>query len=136
MPDTLSTLEDQRTQLLRQIAQLGDFRTGSITGTVGRCGKPNCHCARPQDPGHGPNFRLTRKVDGKTVTETFPSLVALRKAQREVGAFHQFLRLSRALVEVNEKICRLRPLPEAQADERSEQEKKQQKRFSKKSLKK
>lgn len=136
MPDTLRTLEDQRTQLLRQIAPLGDFRTGSITGTVGRCGKPNCHCARPQDPGHGPNFRLTRKVDGKTVTETFPSSVALRKAQREVGAFHQFLRLSRALVEVNEKICRLRPVPEPQQDGRSEQEKKRRKRFSKKSLKK
>jgi hypothetical protein len=136
MPDTLSILEDQRTQFLRQIAQLGDFRTGSITGTVGRCGKPNCHCARPQDPGHGPNFRLTRKVDGKTVTESFPSLGALRKAQREVGVFHQFLQLSRALIEVNEKICRLRPLPEAQPEGRSEQEKKRRKRFSKKSLKK
>lgn len=136
MPNTLGTLEDQRTQLLRQIAQLGDFRTGSITGTVGRCGKPNCHCARPQDPGHGPNFRLTRKVDGKTVTETFPSLVALRKAQREVAAFHRFLQLSRALIELNEKICRLRPVPDPQQDQGSVQEKKRRQRFSKKSPKK
>lgn len=136
MPDNLSTLEDHRIQLLRQMARLGDFRTGSITGTVGRCGKPTCHCAQPRDPGHGPNFRLTRKVDGKTVTETFPSLVALHKAQREVAVFHHFLQLSRALIEVNEKICRLRPLPEPQQEEGWGQEKKQRKRFSKKSAKK
>src|SRR5712691_5594918 len=128
MGETLTALEDQRTQLLQQIAGLGDFRTGSITVTTGRCGKPNCHCARPRDAGHGPNFRLTRKVDGTTVTETFPSPAALDKAQREVAEFHKFLHLSRALIEVNEKICRLRPLPEPQDAERSAQEKKQRKR--------
>src|SRR5437899_8998483 len=89
MGETLTALEDQRTQLLQQIAGLGDFRTGSITVTTGRCGKPNCHCARPRDAGHGPNFRLTRKVDGTTVTETFPSPAALDKAQREVAEFHK-----------------------------------------------
>ena len=133
MGETLTALEDQRTQLLQQIAGLGDFRTGSITVTTGRCGKPNCHCARPRDAGHGPNFRLTRKVDGTTVTETFPSPAALDKAQREVAEFHKFLHLSRALIEVNEKICRLRPLPEPQDAERSAQEKKQRKRSSRKS---
>src|SRR2546428_192510 len=76
MGETLTALEDQRNQLLQQIAGLGDFRPGSITVTTGRCGKPNCHCARPRDAGHGPNFRLTRKVDGTTVTETFPSQAA------------------------------------------------------------
>ena len=34
--------------------------------------------------GHGPNFRLTRRVAGKTATETFDSPAALRKAQQEV----------------------------------------------------
>src|SRR2546422_4076018 len=99
MGETLTALEDQRTQLLQQIAGLRDFRTGSITVTTGRCGKPNCHCARPRDAGHGPNFRLTRKVDGTTVTETFPSPAALDKAQREVAEFHKFLHLSRALID-------------------------------------
>jgi hypothetical protein len=41
----------------------------------------------PGSAGHGPNFRLTRKVAGKTVTETFASPAALRKAQREVAEF-------------------------------------------------
>ena len=32
----------------------------------------SCHCAKPHDPGHDPQFRLTRRVAGKTVTETSP----------------------------------------------------------------
>jgi uncharacterized protein DUF6788 len=73
MPDSLSTLESQRAALLRQISNLDDMRPGSITGTGGRCGNPNCHCHRPEDPGHTPHPRLTYRRDGKTVTESFSS---------------------------------------------------------------
>ena len=69
MAHTLPELELRRSELLRQIAALGDFRSGSITSIRGRCGKPNCHCHKPNHPGHGPNFRLTRKRKGKTVSE-------------------------------------------------------------------
>lgn len=129
MPDPLSTLEQQRSDILVRILQLGDFRSGSITAIKGRCGKPSCHCHQPGQVGHGPNFRLTRKVDGKTVSESFSSGAELRKAQREVEAFHRFRQLSQDLLEVNEKICRARPV----ADTLSPEEKKQRKRFAKKS---
>ena len=110
MPDSLSVLEQQRSAILMRFLQLGDFRSGSITAINGRCGKPTCHCHQPGQPGHGPNFRLTRKVDGKTVSESFSSAAELRKAQQEVAAFHRFRELSRDLMEVNEKICRARPV--------------------------
>ena len=55
---------------------------------------------------------MTRKVNGKTVSETFSSPAQRRKAQREVEAFHRFRELSRELLEVNEQICRLRPVSE------------------------
>jgi hypothetical protein len=55
----------------------------------------------------------------------------LRKAQREVAEFHKFQALSQALVEVNERICQLRPVEGE--EELSEQEKKRQKRSSKRS---
>jgi hypothetical protein len=70
MPQTLPALEGERTPLLADISKLGDFRSGSITSVVRRCGKPNCHCARPQGAGHGPDFRLTDKLHGKTRTES------------------------------------------------------------------
>jgi hypothetical protein len=59
MPPSLCDLEQQREVLAQRIAELGDLRPGSITGTSGRCGKPECHCHQPRHPGHGPNFRLT-----------------------------------------------------------------------------
>jgi hypothetical protein len=129
LPDSLSTLEQQRSGILTAIVQLGDFRSGSITAINGRCGKPSCHCHQPGQPGHGPNFRLTRKVDGKTVSESFSSAAELRKAQREVKAFHRFRQLSQDLLEVNERICRARPVEDAMSPE----EKKRLKRSGKKS---
>ena len=122
MIGTLSQWEKERVQIVRDIAGLGDFRWGSITGIMGRCGKANCGCHQPGHPGHGPNFRLTRKVQGKTVSETFSRRATLRKAQREVEEFHKFRALSETLVEVNEKICKLRPVEEEEA-EMSEAEK-------------
>jgi hypothetical protein len=112
-----------------RILELGDFRTGSITAISGRCGKPNCRCHQPNQPGHGPNFRLTRKINGKSVSETFSSAVELRKARREVEAFHRFRLLSQELLEVNEEICRARPA----VDTLSPEEKKRRKPSSRKS---
>jgi hypothetical protein len=123
LPVSIAVLEQQRSSILTQILELGDLRSGSITAINGRCGKPNCHCHQPDQPGHGPNFRLTRKINGKSVSESFSSAAELRKAQREVDAFHRFRQLSQELLEVNEKICRARPV----VDTLSPEEKKRRK---------
>jgi hypothetical protein len=123
MPDSLPALEEQRSQLLRQIANLGDLRSGSICAVARRCGKPNCHCAKPKDPGHDPQLRLTRKVDGKTVAESFSSPAAFHKAQAEIREYQRLQQLSAELVDINEKICRLRPL-QTQPDRWTAEEKK------------
>lgn len=129
MSNPLPALEMQRAAIQQQIAQLGDMRSGSITTTGGRCGNPHCHCHEKDDPGHGPFFRLTRKVDGKTVTETFATPTALRKAQKEIGEYHRFRELSRDLLETNEKICRARPIEDILTPE----EKKRLRRSTRKS---
>jgi hypothetical protein len=110
MAESLADLEHQRGAILQQMLRLPDFRSGSITATRGTCGKPTCRCHQPNQPGHGPNFRLTRKVKGKTVTETFATPAELDKAQREVQAYHRFRQLAQALLEINEKICHARPV--------------------------
>lgn len=110
MPDSLAALEGERTKLLQQFLTLGDLRPGSVTVSMRRCGKPTCHCARHHDPGHLPQFRLSRKVDGKTVNESFPTPEAMRKAQREVAEFQRWQQLGQQLVALNEKICGLRPV--------------------------
>jgi hypothetical protein len=127
MPDSLADLEGRRVAVQSQIAQLGDMRSGSITGTKGCCGTPNCHCHQAGDPGHGPYYRLTRKVKGKTVTETLSTPASLAKAQREVAECQRFRELGDQLLEVNEQICQLRPveeiLPPAQEKKRSKRSK-------------
>jgi hypothetical protein len=128
MADSLSTLEARRARTQLQISRLGDMRSGSITSTGGRCGNQGCRCHQPGDPGHGPFYRLTRKVNGKSVTETFSTPTALRKAQREVEEFHRFRQLSHDLLKVNEKICKLRPVE----DTLTPKQKKRRKRSSRK----
>src|SRR5450631_4219841 len=71
MPDSLADLERHRANIQSELVRLGDMRSGSITSTGGRCGNLNCHCHWPGDAGHGPYYRLTRKVGAKTVTERF-----------------------------------------------------------------
>lgn len=110
MPVFLPELEAERSQILRQFTTLGDLRPGSICAVARRCGKPTCHCAKPNDPGHDPQIRLTRTVDGRTVAESFPSPNAWRKAQAEIDEYHRFQKLSTELITVNEKICKRRPL--------------------------
>jgi hypothetical protein len=123
MPESLSELESERSKILRQFTRLGDLRPGSISAVTRRCGKSTCHCAQPHGPGHDPQIRLTRKVDGKTVAESFPSPAAFRKAQAEIHEYHRLQKLSAALVAVSEKICRLRPVEEQAAGWTAEEKK-------------
>lgn len=130
MPEPLSTLIEERSSLLRQVVELGDFQPGSIASPSRKCGKPGCHCAQPDDAGHGPHFQLTQKVDGKTVTQNLPSTEAVRKAENEVAEFRRFQGLSNDLVDVNRRICRLRPVEQSG---RTDQEKKRRKSSNSKS---
>lgn len=130
LPKSLESLERQRASIADQIAVLGDLRPGSVTPTTGRCGKPNCHCHQPNDPGHGPNPRLTYKIDGKTVTQSLPDPAAIRKAEREIAEFRKLQSLHKEFIEVNARICQIR-LPEDAAP--TTQEKKRRTRSKRKS---
>jgi len=128
MPESLQDLESLRAELVRQFARLSDLRSGSISNTSGRCGKPNCRCHQAGQPVHGPNPRLTYKVQGKTVTESLPNPAAQKKAEREIAEFRRFEQLIRDFIEVNAKICHIRSGEEPPAS----QEKKRRRRPAKK----
>jgi hypothetical protein len=130
MPQSLGDLEQQRSAILHRLTDLGDLRPGSITTTSGRCGKANCRCHRPNELPHGPTDRLTYKVKGKTVSESLSNPAAIAKAEREVAEFRNYQQLSQRFVEVNTRICELRPVAETAP---SAQEKKRPQRSRKKS---
>jgi hypothetical protein len=131
MSQSLAELEATRTKLLQQFLGLGDFRPGTVSAIPRRCGKPTCHCADRKDEGH-PQFRLLRKIKGKSVAESFATPAAFRKAAQEVGEYHRFQDLVAQLTTINEQICRLRSA-ESEETGWTEAEKKRLLQFIKKS---
>ena len=111
---TLKALEKRRRGLLRELAQTGDMRRGSISENYRRCGKPRCRCVAPGDPGHGPYYAFTRKVHGKTQTLNLRPGARLARIQTEVETYRHFRQICQRLVELNEQICKARPLHDQQ----------------------
>lgn len=107
---SLPQYEQRRAELYEQLANTGDFRRGTINATYRRCGKPNCRCAEPADPGHGPRYLLSRTVNGKTESRQLDVGAELDKANREVTKYKQFQATLSEIVEVNEAICDARPI--------------------------
>ena len=118
MPSSFAALEAEREVVLKQIAQIGDMRRGSITETFRACGKSNCACSQADHPGHGPYYAFTKKVAGKTKTVQLRAGSRLKKFEREVDAYRRFRTLSRRLLELNEAICDKRPEEEELAGRR------------------
>jgi hypothetical protein len=116
--EPLDDLEQRRAELYAQLAGTGDFRPGSVNQTWRRCGKPNCACAQPGNPGHGPRYLWTRSVDGRTRTRQLAA-AELDKVRREVAAYRQFAAVSEQIVQVNEAICEARPAAPAGTGEQA-----------------
>src|SRR2546422_9395280 len=108
MPNSVHELERRRADIVQKIAGLGDLRPGSITTTQGKCGKPTCHCAEAEHPGHGPHWRLTYKAEGRTHTQSLPSAQGRKKGETEGAEFRRFQELKPEFVEVNNAVFQLR----------------------------
>lgn len=109
----IEQLLSQSHTLKTQIAEIGEMRPGSLVERYRKCGKPNCRCAKRGAAGHGPDWILTREVNGKTVTKGIPAGPALGQTRAQIEEYKRFRDLTRELVQVNEGICdaRLRQPP-------------------------
>lgn len=131
MKETLETLELERTQLYQQLQALGDFRPGIISVNFRKCGKKNCACARAGHVGHGPQYLWNTTQRGQSRAQNLRMGAELEKVRQELENHHMFLRLCQQLVEVNEKLCRLRPVQVVKDEKELEAlKKKLQRRFS------
>jgi uncharacterized protein YbaP (TraB family) len=132
MPETLEGLEQRRQQLYQQLAALDDFRPGMISVNYRKCGKANCACARTGHSGHGPQYLWNTTQQGKSQAQNLRLGPELEKVERELETYQRFLALCRELVEVNSRICQLRPLGELPEEEELERlKKKLQKKYNK-----
>ena len=106
---SLDDLERKRAHLYDELAATGDFRRGSISANYRRCGKPNCVCAQPDHPGHGPRYLWTRTVAGRGTKGRQLSAEEVDKVRAELANYHRFAQVSEQIVAVNEAICETRP---------------------------
>jgi hypothetical protein len=106
---SLQELEAERDRLFALLAMLGDFRRGSVSENWRRCGKPNCACADPGHPGHGPRFLWTRSAGRRKTVGRQLAAAEVEKVRREVARHAEFASAVEQVIEVNEKICEARP---------------------------
>jgi uncharacterized protein DUF6788 len=131
MQETLEALELERTKLYQQLQALGDFRPGIISVNFRKCGKKNCACARAGHAGHGPQYLWNTTQRGQSRAQNLHMGAELGKVRTELENHTIFLGLCQQLVEVNEKICQLRPVQEVKDKKELEAlKKKLQKQFS------
>jgi len=107
---SLEELEAQRRELFGQLADVGDFRRGSVHENYRRCGKSYCACAKvPGHPGHGPRLIWSRTGPGGKTRGRQIKPEEEQKVRAELEAYYRFAELSDQIVEVNEAICEARP---------------------------
>jgi hypothetical protein len=107
---SLPELEAERDRLFAQLSRVGDFRRGSVSENWRRCGKPNCACAAPCHPGHGPRFLWTRSAGRRKTVGRQLAAAEVAKVRREVARHAEFTAAAEQIIEVNEKICEARPV--------------------------
>lgn len=127
MSVNLKGLETKRAELYRELSEVGDLRRGSIAENYRRCGKSGCACNRSDHPGHGPQYLLMRKEEGRSVSRNLHAGKELEIVGQQVANHARFRQLMQEIVQVNEQICEARL---AQSEEGGEA-KKNSSRFSK-----
>ena len=100
-------LEARGEAIRRELASIGDLRPGSLFERYRKCGKPGCHCAREGDPGHGPNWVLTARVNGRPLTRAIPRK-AVAQTRAQIDEYQRLRALTAELVEVSEGLCQAR----------------------------
>jgi len=111
----LPELEAERDRLYAQLSMAGDFRRGSVSENYRKCGKPNCACAAADHPGHGPRFLWTRSAGSRRTVGRQLAVAEVEKVRREIARYAEFTAAVEQIVEVNERICEVRPAARTQA---------------------
>ena len=102
-------LAARRHALLQEMASIGDFRPGTLVSQYRKCGKPTCHCARPDSQGHGPYWLISYRSGGKARSRAVPT-EALERTREQIETYRRLRGLWRELVEVSERLCEARLL--------------------------
>jgi hypothetical protein len=136
MEDTLKVLEEKRKVVYKKMGEIGDFRRGTISVNYRKCGKKNCVCTKSGHPGHGPQYLWNTTLKGKSYAKNLKLGSELQKYVEEIANHRKFVQLCDELVELNEKVCDVRPIPAIEGKEEQEELKKKLEQHFRKRLRK
>jgi len=136
MEDALKVLEEKRKVVYKKIGEIGDFRRGTISVNYRKCGKKNCICTKSGHPGHGPQYLWNTTIKGKSYAKNLKLGPELQKYVEEIANHRKFVQLCDELVELNEKVCDLRPIRAIEGKEEQEELKKKLEQLFRKRLRK
>ena len=136
MEDALKVLEEKRKVVYKKMGGIGDFRRGTISVNYRKCGKKNCICTKSGHPGHGPQYLWNTTMKGKSYAKNLKLGPELQKYVEEIANHRKFVQLCDELVELNEKVCDLRPIPAIEGKEEQEELKKKLEQLFRKRLRK
>lgn len=98
----MEKLETQRQRLLKELAELGAIRRGSISEQfVESRGRDGVKKRR------GPYFVYTYKEKGKTISRRLTSPEQVSLCQRQIEAFRRFQELTAQLLQIGEQASNL-----------------------------
>lgn len=95
-------LRQRKYDLIQRFGLPENFLPGSLTQSTTRCGKPTCHCAAPDDPGHT-SWTLTFMNNGKRRVERIPKAWA-EQVRKRVRAGREFQDAVRELLAANAEL--------------------------------
>ena len=128
MTDDLKTYEIKRDGVYERLDSFGDFRGGTISVSFSKCGKKHCICHQKGHPGHGPRYLWSTTRKGKSLAQHLRLGPELDQVRRQVETGQRFQAWCQEVVEMNEQICRLRPVPEIEDEKELERLKKKLRR--------
>jgi hypothetical protein len=100
-------LERERRRLARQLPPVEETLRASLFERSRRCGKPNCHCAEPGDPGHAVVCVSLALPQGSPSQVSLPRQLVSR-AQRWIDNYQRWLESVEQISAINHELLRQR----------------------------
>jgi len=95
-------LRQRKFDLARRFTIPDDLLPGSLSLSHIRCGKPSCHCAHPDDPGHS-IWTYTFMSSGRKRTLHIPKEM-VEEVQRRVAAGREYQDAVREVLTANAEL--------------------------------
>lgn len=98
-------IERERRRLAQGLPPIGEVLRASLFERSVRCGKPNCHCADRDDPGHETAYVALSLPKGKTSQVSLPRRL-VPVAEAWIGNYKRWLEAVERISALNHELLR------------------------------